>query len=59
MNMISSLEEKNFLIFNPDTIWNSNYQDSIKQMEIFYQNNKVKNVLLVVNKQLSFDQKVS
>ena len=56
MNMISSLEEKNFLIFNPDTIWNSNYQDSIKQMEIFYQNNKVKNVLLVVNKQLSFDQ---
>ena len=56
MNMISNLEEKNFLIFNPDTIWNSNYQDSIKQMEIFYQNNKVKNVLLVVNKQLSFDE---
>jgi len=56
MNMISSLEEKNFLIFNPDTIWNSKYLDCIKQMEIFYQNNKVKNVLLVVNKQLSFDQ---
>ena len=52
MNMISSIEEKNFLIFNPDTIWNSNYQDSIKQMEIFYQNNKVKNVLLVVNKKV-------
>jgi N-acetyl-alpha-D-muramate 1-phosphate uridylyltransferase len=55
-NMISSLEEKNFLIFNPDTIWSSNYLDCIKQMENFYQNNKIKNVLLVVNKQLSFDQ---
>ena len=30
--------------------------DCIRQMENFYQNNKVKNVLLVVNKQLSFDQ---
>ena len=55
-NMVSSLEEKNFLIFNPDTVWNSNYLDCIKQMENFYQNNKIKNVLLVVNKQLSFDQ---
>ena len=55
-NMISSLEEKNFLIFNPDTIWSSNYLDCIKRMENFYQNNKIKNVLLVVNKQLSFDQ---
>ena len=56
MNMISSLEEKNFFIFNPDTIWNSNYLNCIRQMENFYQNNKIKNVLLVVNKQLSFDQ---
>ncbi len=55
-NMISSLEEKNFLIFNSDTIWSSNYLDCIKQMENFYQNNKIKNILLVVNKQLSFDQ---
>ena len=55
-NMVSSLEEKNFLIFNPDTVWSSNYLECIKQMENFYQNNKIKNVLLVVNKQLSFDQ---
>ena len=55
-NMVSSLEEKNFLIFNPDTVWSSNYLDCIKRMENFYQNNKIKNVLLVVNKQLSFDQ---
>ena len=55
-NMVSSLEEKNFLIFNPDTVWSSNYLDCIRQMENFYQNNKIKNVLLVVNKQLSFDQ---
>ena len=55
-NMLSSLEEKNFLIFNPDTVWSPNYLDCIRQMENFYQNNKIKNVLLVVNKQLSFDQ---
>ena len=55
-NMVSSLEEKNFLIFNPDTVWSSNYLDCIRQMENFYQNNKIKNILLVVNKQLSFDQ---
>ena len=55
-NMVSSLEEKNFLIFNPDTVWSSNYLDCIRQMESFYQNNKIKNVLLVVNKKLSFDQ---
>ena len=56
INMIRNLEEKDFLIFNPDTIWNSSYLDCIKQMEDFYQNNKIKNILLVVNKKLSFDQ---
>ena len=44
MNMISSLEEKNFLIFNPDTVWNLNYLDCIRKMENFYQHNKIKNI---------------
>ena len=48
--------EENFLIFNPDTVWNSNYLDCIRKMENFYHYNKIKNILLVVNKKLSFDQ---
>ena len=56
MNMINSSKEGNFLIFNPDTVWNLNYLDCIIKMENFYQLNKIKNILLVVNKKLSFDQ---
>ena len=58
MNMINSSKEENFLIFNPDTVWNLNYQECIRKMENFYQHNKIKNILLVVNKKLSFDQKL-
>ena len=47
MNMINSSTEENFLIFNPDTMWNFNYLDCIKKMEDFYQRNKIKNVLFL------------
>ncbi len=56
MNMINSSKEENFLIFNPDTVWNLNYLDCIIKMENFYQLSKIQNILLVVNKKLSFDQ---
>ena len=56
MNMINNSNEKNFLIFNSDTLWDSNYLNSILEMEEYYQNNDIKNILLVVNKKLSFDQ---
>ena len=59
MNMISNLEEKNFLIFNPDTIWDLNYLERIKQMDDFFANSKIKNILLVVNKKLSFDKQLN
>ena len=57
-NMINNLSEENFLIFNPDTIWNINYIKSIIQMNEFFENNDIKNILLVVNKKLSFDKKL-
>ena len=57
-NMINNLNEENFLIFNPDTIWNINYLKSIIQMNEFFENNNIKNILLVVNKKLSFDKKL-
>ena len=56
MNMINSSKEENFIIFNPDTVWSLNYLDCIIKMESFYQHSKIKNILLVVNKKLSFDQ---
>jgi len=58
-NMINDLNEENFLIFNPDTIWNINYIKSIIQMNEFFENNDIKNILLVVNKKLSFDKKLN
>jgi len=56
-NMINNSNEKNFLIFNSDTVWDLNYIQCIKQMNEFFENNKIKNILLVVNKKKSFDKK--
>jgi MurNAc alpha-1-phosphate uridylyltransferase len=58
-NMINNSKENNFLIFNPDTIWDSNYLKCIKQMNEFFENNRIKSILLVVNKKLSFDKKLN
>ena len=50
-----SEEEEDFLILNPDTLWNSNYINTFNEMEKYYFKNKVKNLLMVVNKKKSFD----
>ena len=56
LNLISKSDEEDFLIFNPDTIWNKNYVIEIDNMINFYSKSKFKNLLLVVNKKLSFDK---
>ena len=58
LNMMNSSNETDFLTLNPDTIWNKNYVESIKNMEKFYFSNKLKNILLLVNKNLSFDKEL-
>ena len=58
-NMMKKSDEKNFFVFNPDTVWNSNYLNRIKDMEKFFENNKINNILMVVNKKLSFDKKLN
>ena len=58
LNMMKSSSESNFLILNPDTVWNKNYIKYIKNMEKFYFSNEVKNILLLVKKNLSFDKKL-
>ena len=58
LNMINSSADTDFLILNPDTIWTKNYKKYIKSMEEFYFSNKIKNILLLVNKDLSFDKEL-
>ena len=48
-----------FLVFNPDTVWGENYKKDIEGMEKLYFLNKVKNILLLVNKKLSFDKNLN
>ena len=57
-NMIKDSNEKDFIIFNPDTIWSNDYKDEILQMEKIYFSEKLENILLLANKKLSFDKKL-
>ena len=56
LNMIMKNKNEYFLTFNPDTLWNKNYIDEILKMENQFFNSNSKNILLVVNKDKSFDQ---
>ena len=56
--MIKDSNEKDFIIFNPDTMWSNDYKDEILKMEKMYFSEKLENILLLVNKKLSFDKKL-
>ena len=58
-NMINSLNEESFMVFNPDTVWSIDYLNCIKEMENFYFSKKIQNILMVVNKELSFDKNLN
>jgi len=58
LNMINSSNESDFLVLNPDTIWDKSYVNVVQNMEEFYSSNQIKNILLLVNKILSFDRKL-
>jgi MurNAc alpha-1-phosphate uridylyltransferase len=55
-NMLNHTKENDVLIFNPDTIWKKNYSKEIIEMEKLYFSKRLKNILLLVNKELSFDK---
>ena len=55
-NMMKHTSEENVLIFNPDTIWKKNYTNEIIEMEKLYFSKQLKNILLLVKKELSFDK---
>ena len=56
LNLISKINENDFLVFNPDTIWNKNYSSEIVSMIDLYYKKKLKNLLLLVDRKLSFDK---
>ena len=56
LNMINRYQDNDYLIFNPDTLWNKNYINEINEMQNFYFSKKLNNILLVTKKQLSFDK---
>jgi len=58
LNMMNSSDESDFLTLNPDTVWNKGYVETIQRMEKFYFSKQTKNMLLLVNKDLSFDKKL-
>ncbi|SMF81719.1 sugar phosphate nucleotidyltransferase [Candidatus Pelagibacter sp. HIMB1321] len=56
LNLVSKINENDFLVFNPDTIWNKNYSLEIESMINLYYKKKLKNLLLLVDRKLSFDK---
>ena len=56
LNLVSKINENDFLVFNPDTIWNKNYSSEIETMIDLYFKKKLKNLLLLVDRKLSFDK---
>ena len=56
--MMNSSNESDFLTLNPDTVWKKNHVETIQSMEKFYFSNQIQNILLLVNKNLSFDKKL-
>ena len=57
LNLVKSSIDDDVLVLNPDTIWNSNYVKTIQKMTDFYFEKKIENLLMVVNKNKSFDER--
>ena len=55
LNAIQHFSNETFLIINPDTIWNLHYLKELELMQKVFFENKKKCLLLVVNKEKSFD----
>ncbi len=59
MNLVKDTTDQDFLVFNPDTLWNYKYVNEINKMQDFYFSNKLNCILLVADKKLSFDKSFS
>ena len=59
LNMLNHSNENDVFVFNPDTIWQKSYYKEIIKMEKLYFFKQAKNMLLLANKQLSFDKNLN
>ena len=58
LNLINSSDENDFIVLNPDTLWGDNYLDTTIKMMKFYFEKNVKNLLMIVSKENSFDKRM-
>jgi N-acetyl-alpha-D-muramate 1-phosphate uridylyltransferase len=58
LNLINSSDDEDFLVFNPDTYWNSNYLNVIDKMSDMYFNQGIQNILLIVDQKKSYDSRL-
>ena len=56
LSMINNSQDNDFIIFNPDTLWQENYIDEINSMIKLYFSKRLDNILLLAKKDLSFDK---
>ena len=57
-NLVKSSNEEDFIVFNPDTLWGKKYLGTINKMEEFYYKENIKNLLMVVKKTKSYDERL-
>ena len=58
LNLINTSDENDFIVLNPDTLWGDNYLEVTKNMTKYYFQKKIKNLLMIVHKENSFDERM-
>ena len=58
LNLINRSDENDFIVLNPDTLWGDSYLEATINMMNYYFQKKVKNLLMIVNKENSFDERM-
>ena len=58
LNLINQSDENDFIVLNPDTLWSDNYLETTSNMMNYYFEKKIKNLLMIVNKENSFDKRM-
>ena len=58
LNLMNTSGENDFIVLNPDTLWGDNYLETTSNMMNYYFEKKIKNLLMVVNKEISFDKRM-
>ena len=58
LNLINRSDENDFIVLNPDTVWGDNYLKTTIKMMDYYFKKEIKNLLMIVNKENSFDKRM-